>query len=179
VIAAHRPRWVISAGFAGGLDPELARHDLVMADTLVEATGERVTLDLDARLTTLDKAVRVGAILTADRVIRSPGEKRVLGERYAALAVDTESMAVWRACQPRGVPMLAIRILTDGVDDRLPADIQHLTNQTTAAARLGAALAAIWRRPRSFKDLWALKETALVGSDRLAQFLARVIATLS
>ena len=29
LIAGHRPRWLFSAGFAGALDPSLARNDLV------------------------------------------------------------------------------------------------------------------------------------------------------
>src|SRR4051812_6645293 len=32
LIAGHRPRWLLSAGFAGALDPELERNDLVLPD---------------------------------------------------------------------------------------------------------------------------------------------------
>src|SRR5690242_13414828 len=30
LLAGHRPRWMISAGFAGALDPALARNDLIL-----------------------------------------------------------------------------------------------------------------------------------------------------
>jgi adenosylhomocysteine nucleosidase len=57
----------------------------------------------------------------------------------------------------------------------LPADIERLLRQKTEAARLGAALGAIWRRPGSIKDLWALKENSLICSTQLAKFIAKVI----
>ena len=31
LIAGHRPRWLISAGFAGALNPAFARNDLIVA----------------------------------------------------------------------------------------------------------------------------------------------------
>ena len=46
LLSGHHPQWVISAGFAGGLSPELKRHDLVMADGLVAADGRRLSIDL-------------------------------------------------------------------------------------------------------------------------------------
>ncbi len=178
LIEAHRPRWIISAGFAGGLSPELCRHDIVMADSLVDPTGGRLSLDLAVDPATLSRSVHVGSLLTTEKVVRLPEEKRSLGERHGALAVDTETAAVAEVCRERHVPMLAIRILTDAVDEVLPADVQHLTDQTSRAARLGAALGTVWRRPASVKDLLALKETALVASDRLAKFLSGVVETL-
>ncbi|NLE39346.1 MAG: hypothetical protein GX621_15100 [Pirellulaceae bacterium] len=178
LIDGHRPRWIISAGFAGGLSPALARHDIVMADSLIEMTGSRFTLDLAVDRSTLSKGVHVGPLLTTERIVRLAEEKRALGEKHAALAVDTETTAVAAVCRDRRVPMLAVRVLTDAVDETLPADVQYLTDQTSHAARLGAALGTVWRRPSSVKDLWALKETALIGSDRLARFLVGLIESL-
>jgi hypothetical protein len=47
--------------------------------------------------------------------------------------------------------------------------------QKTEAARLGAALGAIWRRPGSIKDLWAMKEKSLICSTQLAKFISQLI----
>jgi len=179
LIDAHRPRWVIAAGFAGGLSPALARHDLVVADSLVCADGQRLPLDLPIKPAALPEGIHIGPLLTVERIVRRPEEKRRLGEQFGALAVDTETAAVAQVCRERGVPLLAIRILTDAVDETLPVDIQHLTNQTTLPGQFGAALGAVWRRPKSVKDLWALKETALVASDRLAKFLSAIVERLA
>jgi adenosylhomocysteine nucleosidase len=178
LIAGHQPPWVISAGFAGALQPELKRYDIVMADAVSDRGDWRLATDLAVDPAGSPPGVRVGRLLSVDEVVRLPSEKQALGQRHGAAAVDLESFATAEVCRHRGTRFLAIRILTDAMDEQLPADVQRLSDQPTTAARLGAALGAVWRRPSSFKDMMALKETALVGSDRLAKFLAGVIETL-
>ncbi|HOM16150.1 MAG TPA: hypothetical protein PLQ00_02420, partial [Thermoguttaceae bacterium] len=39
LLDGHRPRWVISAGFAGALQPELQRYDLVLPETVIRPDG--------------------------------------------------------------------------------------------------------------------------------------------
>ncbi len=50
LIAGHQPKWVISAGFGGGLHPDLNVGDLVLANQLVSPHGERLQLDVRAHL---------------------------------------------------------------------------------------------------------------------------------
>jgi adenosylhomocysteine nucleosidase len=180
LIQGHRPRWVISAGFAGALCPELCRHSLVMADSLVDTQGHRLSIDLGAAPAALAQTpgVHVGRLLTTDKMVCLPEEKRALGQQYDALAVDMESFAVAEVCQQAGIGFLAIRIISDPVDEQLPRDVERLIGQKTPAARLGAALGTIFNRPSSLKDMLRLKENALVASDRLAKFLASTIQQL-
>ncbi|MFY9342078.1 MAG: hypothetical protein WAT39_06300 [Planctomycetota bacterium] len=42
----------------------------------------------------------------------------------------------------------------------------------------GAVVGTLWRRPSSVKDMWKLKETALLAADGLAKFLAGLIMQL-
>lgn len=181
LIAGHRPQWIISAGFAGGLDAKLHRHDLLMADHVADMAGNQLTIDLQVDPAALRAApqVHVGRLLTADHVIRTPAEKEALGRQYHALAVDMETFAVAEVCRQRQVRFLAVRVINDPADEELPHDVEHLLAQKSGAAVLGAALGAIWRRPASFKDMMKLKEHALVASDRLAKFLAGVIEQLA
>ncbi|HEY4760918.1 MAG TPA: hypothetical protein VIH42_10100, partial [Thermoguttaceae bacterium] len=116
-----------------------------------------------------------GKLLTIDHVVRQPSEKQALFQQHQALAVDMETFAVAEVCQRRDLPLLAVRIILDAAADALPPDIKHLLRQKTEVARLGAALAALWRRPSRFKDFWALKENALIAADHLAKFLAQLI----
>ena len=181
LVSGHDPKWIISAGFAGGLSPKLERHDLVMVDNLVDLSGNRLAVDLkvDPAALTQTPGVRVGRLLSADSVIRLPREKRALGEKHEALAVDMESFAVAEVCRRRKVRFLAVRIISDAVDEELPPDVQRLIEQKTHTARLGAAVGAIFRRPGSLKDMYRLKEDALVASDRLAKFLVSTIEQLA
>jgi len=180
LVAGHHPLWVISAGFAGGLDPRLRRSDILMVDHVVDTQGNQLTLDLkiDPAALAESPGIHVGRLLTADRVVRLPDEKQALGRQYHALAVDMETFAVAEVCHRRQVRFLAVRVINDAAGDELPRDVERLLAQKTGAARLGAAIGAIWRRPGSVKDLFKLKENALVASDRLAKFLAGMIETL-
>ncbi len=181
LILGHRPRWIISAGFAGGLDDRLAQGDILMADQIVDANGRCFEIDfrfhddgLDAR-----RHVHVGRLLTTDTIVRDPQVKRDLGRRHGAMAVDMESVAVAEVCRDEKVRLLSVRVITDSIDRTLPPDLDFLiVRKKTAAGRLGAAAGAILRRPSSFKEMWQLKEDALVASERLARFLIGVIGQL-
>jgi adenosylhomocysteine nucleosidase len=122
--------------------------------------------------------MHVGRVLTTNRVIDTPEEKRALGSEHRALAVDMESFAVATICQREKTRFLSVRVITDSVNRTLPPDIDHLVKRTSTAGRLGAAAGAILRRPASIKDMWQLKEDAIVASERLANFLTGVIRQL-
>jgi adenosylhomocysteine nucleosidase len=176
LISGHEPRWVISAGFAGGLDERLKQGDMLLADQIVDTQGGKLAFDF--RLGEAGPRVHIGRLLTVDRVIRDPGEKRELGQQHAALAVDMESIGVAEVCRREKTRFISVRVIIDEVDRTLPRDIDVLVNKETTAGKLGAAAGAIFRRPSSVKDMWQLKEDALVASQRLAKFLAGIIAQL-
>jgi adenosylhomocysteine nucleosidase len=178
LIDGHRPKIVISAGFAGGLSPAIGRYDILVADSVIDATGGQISLHNEGQPLKHLKdwpKLHVGKLLTLDRVVRKPDEKQALYEQHQAMALDMETYAVAEVCRERGVPLYTVRVILDAVDDALPPDVQRLLDQKTEAARLGAALGAVWRRPASIKDLWALKEKSLIASDRLAKFIERLI----
>ncbi len=174
LIDGHQPPRVISAGFAGGLSPELKRNDILITDRLLTTEGGAISVDLPAGLLAAQTqpGVHRGPLLTADRVVRLPRERKSLFQRYGALAVDMETFAVAEVCLRRHVPFSSIRVINDTADEALPHDIEHLLAQKTGVAQLGAAVGAIWRRPASVKDMYQLRENALVASGRLAKFLA-------
>ena len=201
LIDGHKPQIVVSAGFAGGLDPSLKRRDVLLADSVVNSSGEQITLrpplpspdsptgtgvQLPSQLNTpqpndsgIDNPAwpgpRVGRLLSVDRVVRDPAEKQALFQQHHASALDMETFAVAETCRRRGVPLISARIILDAADDVLPRDVERLLRQKSETARLGAAVAAIWRRPGSLKDLWALKENSLECSGQLAKFIEQSI----
>ncbi len=174
LVAGHKPLWVISAGFAGGLDAKLQRGDVLVVERVVDATGAEIEVDIQLDTAALAKNphVHAGRLLTVERMVRSPEQKRELARRFQALAVDMESFAVAEVCRRHNVHFLGVRAITDTVDDPLPADIERLLHQRSGAARLGAALGTLLNRPGSAKDMWQLHQRALMASDRLAKFIA-------
>jgi adenosylhomocysteine nucleosidase len=178
LIDGHRPSRVISAGFAGGLSPTLKRNDILLANRVILAEGDGdLHLEPPPDIVSLSErtVVHVGALLSVDHVVRLPRQKQRLAEQYGALAVDMETFAVAEICQKRGVPFVAVRVINDTANEALSGDVEHLLLQKTQAARLGAAMGALWRRPGSAKEMYQLRENALVASQRLARFLASLI----
>jgi adenosylhomocysteine nucleosidase len=174
LIDGHRPQRVISAGFAGALCPKLTRNDILLADRLLAADCEEIPLELPSGLsaTLARPGVHRGPLLTADQVVRLPRERQALFDRFRAMAVDMETIAVAEVCRRREMPFSAVRVINDVFDETLPRDVGYLLAQKPGAAQMGAALGTIWRRPGSVKELYRLRENALVASGRLAKFLA-------
>jgi adenosylhomocysteine nucleosidase len=179
-IEFYQPKWVISAGFAGGLTENLRRGHVVMADEVADLAGDRLQVDLKLDPESLAgmKGLHVGRLLTVDSILRNPAARRKLAEEHGAIAADMESFAVAQMCRNLGVPFLGIRIISDAVDDELPPEIENLLEQKSLAGKLGAAAGAVLKRFSAAKDLWKLREDALKASDRLAKFLVGVVHQL-
>jgi adenosylhomocysteine nucleosidase len=176
VLAGHRPSWIISAGFAGALQPALARNDLVVPGEVLDPEGRRFRVEPPGSLGTGIRYA-TGRLLTVDRFILDSGEKADLHRSSRADLVDMESSAVAAVCDERLVRYLAVRVISDDARGDLPREVATLLTRS-GSYRVGAAVRAIWNRPSSLKDFWTLHERALEAADRLARFLARCLDDL-
>ncbi len=172
VIAGHRPRLLVSAGFAGGLDPTLARG-AVVEPAIVR--GESQTGSL------LPLAVAgqgQGTIVTVDRIVRTPNDKAVLAAATGAALVDMETLAVAEVAREAGLRCRAVRVISDAAGDELPADVTRLIAPQSAFRRAGAVIGMLGRRPAAALDLWQLWERAVVDGRALAEALGKLCASL-
>jgi adenosylhomocysteine nucleosidase len=180
VLRVHQPNWVISAGFAGALQPKLRRGHILMADEVVDVTGKRLSIGLTVDHTSIEASpsLHVGRLLTVDQLLRTHSQKEHLGANHASLACDMETLGVAEACQQAGTKFMSVRIISDSLDDELPKEVERLLAQESLVGKLGAAAGAIVNRPSSVKDMWKLKEDALKATDRLGRFVTGVIDQL-
>ncbi len=179
LILGHRPTWVISAGLAGGLHVDVKRGDIVMPDTVLGEDGRQLSIDF--QISPEQNAARdlhVGPLVTIDRIAARAAHKRELGTLHAAIAVDMETIGVAEACRRERQKFLAVRVISDTVDEELPADIERLLTRKTLVRRIGATAGTVLRRPSFVKELWRFRETAHKCSERLASFLVGVIEQL-
>ena len=109
----------------------------------------------------------------------TPEEKTELGRQHEALACDMETMVIAEVCRQQKVRFLAVRVITEGVDERLPVELERMFAQKTIAGKLGAATGAILRRPGAVKDWWKYQQEGLQASERLAKFLSGIVAQLT
>jgi adenosylhomocysteine nucleosidase len=179
LIAGHNPRWVISAGFAGGLISAIARHDLVLANAIVNKNNEQLTINVHGSPAAPNGSkIHLGKLVTVEKIVKTPGEKRKLAEETGALAVDMESFAVATVCQAQHQKFLSVRVISDPVDEELPDDIASMIELKSTGSKVGRAIGNIFRRPSAIKDMWRLKENAVVSADRLAKFLTTLVEQL-
>jgi adenosylhomocysteine nucleosidase len=176
LITGHRPRWIISAGFAGALNPAFARNDIVLPDEVLDREGKRVRVDAPPALLA-DYPHAKGRLLTLDHVVLRAQEKEELRRTFDADMVDMETSAVAAVCNEKLVRFLSIRVISDDSQSDLPREVAVLLSRS-GSYRVGAALRAVWRRPSSLKDFWALYERALEAAERLARSVARCLEEL-
>jgi adenosylhomocysteine nucleosidase len=139
------PGLVIAAGFCGALVPALAVGDVV--------TSPR--------------------ILTVDRLVADPSEKRRLAELHGADAVDMESAAVAEVCAERGMPFLAVRAVSDTADTALSPELVRLLSGGNVSA--WKAVRALVRRPRLLGEFRRLARDTRLAARKLAEELLRVV----
>jgi len=179
-IARNRPEWIISAGFAAALHESLARGDIVMADEVLSATGKsyRVGLHIDPKVAKATRFLHIGRLVSADHVLATTHDRQKLGRETSGIACDMESAAIAEVCQQERIRFLAVRVITDCMEDQLPAEVEQFVRQKSLAGKLGVATGAVFKRPASIKELWHKRDEAHQASQRLASFLRGVIAQL-
>jgi adenosylhomocysteine nucleosidase len=138
------PRLVIAAGFCGALVPDLRVGDVV---------SDR--------------------IISVDRLVGEPAEKRRLAEAHHALAVDMESDAIAAVCAERGLPFRAVRAVSDAVNTTLsPRLVLLLSGGQVSPLK---ALAAVARQPSLLREFLRLARDTRLAAGNLAAELVKVL----
>lgn len=157
------PDLVISSGFAGGLNPVLARGQVVFERERGSA--------LKARL--VESGAVAGRFHQSDRVAVSRREKERLYRESGADAVEMESGAIREVCARRGIRCVVVRVISDAADEALPLDFNALmtADHRVAWMRLAGQLV---RRPWLIPALLAFQRDVRDAAGRLAAVLAAV-----
>ena len=117
-LAGKDIRLVVSAGFAGSLSGRIAPGDVV-----ADLSSASRSLSRRAPALALESGLRLhdGPLASSEKVLADPAQKRALGQRTGAGAVDMESAALRDWAKARGAAFAAVRVVLDGVDERLPS----------------------------------------------------------
>lgn len=182
-------QWFVSAGFAGALDEQLSPGDFLLAKSVLRSGAEPQPTDLAIDAPT--KRVHLGTLLSCEHLVRTADERRRLAAGSGALGCDLETHALFAAIRraPLNVNPIdggvltprcySVRIISDGMQDELPVEIDVLARQENWAGRLGAAAGALFRKPGIAKDLLKFQNESLKLADRLARFLEQMVPQLN
>jgi len=172
-LRAQQPRILISSGFAGGVREDLEVGDLILAENFSDrrllSTAERVLRD---------RNVDTGKLFTSKTIVDSVAERDKVARVNGAMAVDMETEAIAQACAARGIPLLALRAISDTPRQPFPAPLNVLFDierQQMDTSRLASYLLkhpiAIWRLIRFARQIARARES-------LTNAIATVVAAL-
>jgi adenosylhomocysteine nucleosidase len=123
LLAHEKPRRVISAGLAGGLDPALRAGDTLAADFPTPLI--------------FSKAIP----------LETPAEKIAAFRETGARIVDMETDIIGAACAGAGIPLTAVRAVSDSADESLPVPFGVWFDTARQRARPLALVAHLLRHP--------------------------------
>jgi adenosylhomocysteine nucleosidase len=107
--------------------------------------------------------------------------KHVLAQQLPGIAVnpvvEMESAAVARVAATHGIPLLAMRAISDPWDEELDFTIDEFCDETMRI-RPVKVLATILRRPRIIPQLIRLAHTSRVAATGLANALERLLGQI-
>ena len=125
--------FLVSAGFAGSLNDELQVNDLLVAKNFSTVDLKHASLS--------NVSIYAANMLTVPALIDSGEERERVAHESRASAVDMETEFIARACAVDGIPLLAMRVITDTPTQPFPApprilfDIQRQRTHLVALAR--------------------------------------------
>ncbi|GIW87471.1 MAG: hypothetical protein KatS3mg108_1795 [Isosphaeraceae bacterium] len=178
LISGHRPRTLLSVGFAGALKEDLVRGQTICPLEVADPSGERIRCGPSLAGEPPEGLLLAGRLLSVGQVVRTAADKAALRRQSGADLVDMETYAVARLCVERGIRFASLRAISDEAGENLPPEILSLVGPT-GGYRVGAAFGAVLKRPRSLMTLLELRDRANHVADRLATALRRLLAALA
>lgn len=156
------PNLIISAGWAGALEPRIPVGTTVIPGHVVEAATGR----------SFPTFAGTGTLVSTSAVV-DPQQKSRLAETYSAQAVDMEAATVAWLAQEAGVKFLAVKAVFDEFDRTAPGD-----RFRTPAGRFSYArfLAYTAIRPATWASLPRMARDARISARAVANVLMRIIA---
>jgi adenosylhomocysteine nucleosidase len=169
---------IISFGVAGGLAPHLRPGACIIGSAILSGLNRMPTNDTWSQklLKSFPDAVS-GMILGVSAPVADPRDKQALHLNTGALAVDMESHIVAAVGAAHGLPVAAMRVITDPAERALPASAvaSMRPNRTT---NIGAMIRSVLIRPREipalFQTALAARTTLVRGRHLLGPVLLRV-----
>ncbi len=110
----HVPELMISCGLAGALSPKV-----LVGDLIVQSLDSSLSTHAEQVLSKRGMAFHVGPLVTVSKPVLTPEARREMSASSQAIGVDMESQTIAELCRQRGIRCMAIKGVSDGIEDDL------------------------------------------------------------
>ena len=176
LLAAVEVDRLLLMGIAGGLSPELAIGDLVVAREVRDEEGAVPAPDSGWRERVLPELPH-GLLVTSQQIAVTADAKQRLWQAHGAVTpatVDLETASWGRVADEAGVAYLAVRAVSDTASEELPIDFERFRG-ADGRVRRGRLVFHAVLRPVLIPRLLELGRRTRSCGERLADFVERVV----
>jgi adenosylhomocysteine nucleosidase len=168
----------ISSGLAGALRVEHKVGEVLVARSIsIADTDGSVSCDPELVAAAAASGAKVVEhFYTANEVVLRAEEKRELGRR--ADAVEMESGFILRSAVALGARAVAVRGISDEVDENLPLDFNRVTTESGAVS-IPRVLGQVVQHPAAVPSLIRFGQRSRLAAEKLAEFLDRYVSRLA
>ncbi len=180
-----RPECIFSIGCSGGLVQNLHIGDLVISNQMVDdsdrsrrlySAPEFVQAAVDC-CGNLNVPFHVGKTVTTAKVAATPDEKGRLAELHGAISVDMESARVAAWAAEEGIPMLALRAVSDELAHGIPQELSLIFDHR-GKLFVGKLLRIFLRRPGLVAEMMRLRSRFGMSLRNLEHVVMPLVADI-
>jgi adenosylhomocysteine nucleosidase len=167
----------ISSGLAGGLKPEHRPGDILAAESVYLAET-KAAISCSPELVQIASscgAKIVKLFHSTDHVALGAEEKRALG--LHADVVEMESGEILYEAGAFGAKRIAVRAISDAVEENLPLDFNRATTESGDLS-MTRVLGQLARNPRSVPSVIRFGQQSRLAAEKLAIFLDTYVQKL-
>ncbi len=180
----HPPELIVSTGFCGGLADDLKVGDVVVGSEIMGTHEPHPAVSEIDSFTTrrnagggLEQFVcevlhcrgikpYLARMICAENAVTTAAQKRELGKKFCAQAVDMESHAFVSNVDSTRTRVIFMRAVSDAVSDELPAEVGEFLNEQ-GNVRLGKITRFVLKNPSNIKRLMELKKRSDIAAKAL------------
>jgi adenosylhomocysteine nucleosidase len=169
-LVSTKPQLIVSAGFAGGLQPGFAVGDLVL--------GENYSDPAIASRLNLGPRWHRGNLFTAEAIVEKSEEKRKLGAETGCVMADLETAHLARVCAEHQISMLSVRCISDAVEDDMPVPAAVLLNPETGRPDSLGLFRHLITNPTCVGGFNTLLKNAKIAQNGISDGLTEILPQL-
>ncbi len=163
-IRQRKPDLILTCGFAGGLNPEIARGTVVYSAPEDFPNISRLT------------GARQATFFCHDRIATTAEEKRKLWERTRADVVEMESGEIQKVCAEQNIPCAIVRVISDSAQENLPLDFNELL-RPDMSLNLPRLIGRVLMSPSLIPKLLRLQRHTKEAARNLSEALGALLAS--